>query len=99
MRRLYAESVRRDGIDASELASAVERRLDTQHLVAVVRDDVALRLRLGSVQPFPTAQVGEQSRRELHGRLALRCGGLAVRVAMKDAVHGVDKRESRPANP
>ena len=56
--------------------------------------------RAGSqVQPFSAMQVGEQSRRELHGRLALCCGGHTVRLAMEHAVAGIDPRQASPLPP
>ena len=53
--RCVPQRVRGDGVDASEFAGGVERRLDAQHLSAAIADDVGVRLSLGRVQPFPAA--------------------------------------------
>jgi hypothetical protein len=51
-------------------------------------DDVRLPAR---VEPFPSAQVCEQSRREFHSWLAFGRLGVAFRMAMKHAVDGIDE--------
>ena len=85
------EDVGVDGIDASELAGGVERGFDAGDLGSAIRDDVGLWLRLARVEPFPPPQVGEQSRRQFHGGLALGRLSVAFRMTMEHAVDGIDE--------
>ena len=52
------------GVDVSEPAGAVDRRLDAQDLGAVIRDDVGLRPRMSGVEAFPAPKMIEESRRK-----------------------------------
>ena len=66
---------------------------------AVIRNEVGLWPRVARVEPFPPPQVGEQSRRQFHGGLALGRLNVAFRMTMEHAVDGIDERQARTLAP